>query len=74
MITSDTVSFTYVVPKKEVDAINAIRANGLNGRISVYTVGGQPVAVADRIDSISLRPGLYIVRDEKGRVTKVTVK
>lgn len=74
MITSDTVSFTYVVPKKEADAINAIRANGLNGRISVYTVGGQPVAVADRIDSISLRPGLYIVRDEKGRVTKVTVK
>lgn len=73
-VTSDTVSFTYVAPDKSVDAIRAISASGMTGRISVFTVGGQPVAVADRVDSISLRPGLYIVRDENGKTRKITVK
>ncbi len=73
-ITSDTVSFTFVAPEKQPDAISAIIAGGLTGRISIYTVSGQPVATTDRIESVSLRPGLYIVRDEKGRTRKVTVK
>ena len=73
-ITSDTVSFTFVAPEKQPDAISAIIAGRLSGRISIYNVSGQPVATTDRIESVSLRPGLYIVRDEKGRTHKVTVK
>ena len=56
------------------DAISAIIAGRLSGRISIYTVSGQPVATTDRIESVSLRPGLYIVRDNAGRAQKIQVK
>lgn len=71
-LSSDTVRFDFVRPV--IDNINSIIADLSSGNIRIFTIDGKSIVISDGNDTRTLRPGIYVIRDDEGRNHKIVVK